>query len=91
MDWPQVLTIVGANLGMLLAALGINIGLILWARTESRSDNDKLTAQFKNDRDRTLDILEAIKDEMKDFHGRLCTIEEKYQQLRSNKQEIIKK
>ncbi len=26
------------------------------------------------------DTISAIKDEMKDFHGRLCTLEEKYYQ-----------
>lgn len=77
MDWPQVLTILGANLAIILAALGINIGLVLWTRTEANADHK-----------RALDLIESIKDEMKDFHGRLCAIEEKYHQLR-NKQENI--
>lgn len=42
------------------------IGSFFWNRSESRADNR-----------RALDIIEAIKNEIKDFHGRLCTIEER--------------
>lgn len=40
--------------------------LWLWNRAESRTDNR-----------RVLDLIEAINKEMKDFHGRLCAIEER--------------
>ncbi len=41
-------------------------GLFIWNRTESRADI------------RHMDIrLKAIEDEIKDFHGRLCAIEER--------------
>jgi hypothetical protein len=40
--------------------------LWLWNRSEARSDNRHI-----------LSLIEAIKDEMKDFHGRLCAIEER--------------
>ena len=43
-----------------------NAGLILWFRTESRNDWRHMDAQVR-----------AIQEEMKDFHGRLCAIEEK--------------
>lgn len=46
-----------------------NAGLIIWFRTESRNDwrhmDNKLDASMK-----------AIQEEMKDFHTRLCKIEE---------------
>lgn len=46
-----------------------NAGLIIWFRAESRADwrhmDNKLDASIK-----------AIQEEMKDFHGRLCKIEE---------------
>jgi hypothetical protein len=42
-----------------------NLGMFLWSRTESRNDYREL---------RTL--IDAIHQEMKDFHGRLCKIEE---------------
>lgn len=40
--------------------------LWLWNRSESRRDTRRI-----------LDLIEAINKEMKDFHGRLCTIEER--------------
>lgn len=55
MDWTQVLAIVGSNMA-----------LFLWARAESRSD-------FRT----MLQIVDGIQKEMKDFHGRLCAIEER--------------
>lgn len=63
MDWTQVLTMIVTNIGFVTA-------IFLWSRRESRSDYRHMEA-------RTDAILNAIKDEMKDFHGRLCAIEEK--------------
>ncbi len=55
MEWYQVLTILGGNLGV-----------FLWSVRQSRTD-------FLH----TCRIIDSIKDEMKDFHGRLCAIEER--------------
>ena len=41
-------------------------GLFLWNRSESRSDTRMM-----------LGMIDAIQKEMKDFHGRLCSIEER--------------
>lgn len=41
-------------------------GMFLWNRSESRADIREVNS-----------ILKAIQEEIKDFHGRLCTIEEK--------------
>ncbi len=65
MDWIQVWTIVGSNVAALLVSITITITLWLWARGESRADHRQI-----------YDLINAIKDEMKDFHGRLCAIEE---------------
>jgi len=43
-----------------------NAALICWFRSESRSDWRHCDAQIK-----------AIHEEIKDFHGRLCAIEER--------------
>ncbi len=48
-------------IGLFLA----NAGLILWFRAESRSDHRQC-----------IDLIIAIQAEIKDFHGRLCKIEE---------------
>jgi hypothetical protein len=53
--WAQALTIVGANLIIMLTFFGVTISLHNGIREEVRS----------------------IHDEMKDFHGRLCAIEER--------------
>ena len=55
MEWYQVATIVGANLG-----------LFLWAVRQSRTDFHQ-----------TLRMIESIQKETKDFHERLCAIEER--------------
>jgi hypothetical protein len=66
MDWMQVLFLFFAN-----------ASLIVWFRSESRSDNRNLeSSMLANDR-RVLDLIECIKYEMRDFHGRLCAIEER--------------
>jgi hypothetical protein len=45
----------------------VTIGtLFLWSRGESNADRREI-----------MSILREMKDEMKDFHGRLCAIEEK--------------
>lgn len=40
--------------------------LWLWNRSESRADNREI-----------LSLMKSIQEEMKDFHGRLCAIEER--------------
>ena len=45
-------------------------GLFLWNRTESRSDHRNLECMVNGQ-------IEAIRQDVKDFHGRLCAIEEK--------------
>jgi len=61
MDWTQVLTIIGSNFALILGVLGINIGLIIWFRSETRSDYIHLDG-----------MITAIQQEMKDFHTKLA-------------------
>lgn len=63
MDWIHVLTIVGANFGLMLV-------LFLWLRSESNSDRRDFMNALRT-------MTDNIQAEMKDFHGRLCAIEEK--------------
>lgn len=44
--------------------------LFIWVRTESRSDHRELEIWTK-------EMIISIHQEMKDFHGRLCAIEER--------------
>jgi len=52
--------------------LGV-FGLFVWNRAESRADIRHMDAKLEGQRDLVL----AIHQEIKDFHGRLCAIEEK--------------
>ena len=66
MDWTQVLTILGANLG-----------IFFWLRSESSADRRQMQQESASDRRDILQLIREIKEEMKDFHGRLCAIEER--------------
>lgn len=66
MDWLQVFTLFLAN-----------ASLIIWFRTESRNDYKHAENKMEAFNKRSLELIEAINKEMKDFHGRLCAIEER--------------
>ena len=54
-----------------------NAGLIAWFRSESRNDWRHIDAQMRQMDAQTNAQIRAIHEEIKDFHGRLCAIEEK--------------
>ena len=66
MDWGQAIFVVSANLATVIT-------LFLWSRHESTEDR-KVQADDRRD---ILNLIRAIEQEMKDFHGRLCAIEER--------------
>lgn len=66
MDWSQVLTIFGGN-----------IALFLWATRQARSDFLHLDRKLEDNRKEMLQMVKCIQEEIKDFHNRLCTIEER--------------
>jgi hypothetical protein len=66
MEWYHVLGIVLGNMAVVLP-------LWLWARAESRSDYRHLDAKI----DAIRELTYAIHSEMKDFHNRMCSIEER--------------
>lgn len=77
LGWGQVLTIVGANIVLIMGMLGTYIALYV--------HNDK---KIETNRKESTDLLKAINEEMKDFHqkymeetrsfhGRLVSIEER--------------
>ena len=45
-------------------------GLFIWNRTESRADHRNLESSVNAQ-------IEAIRQDIRDFHGRLCAIEER--------------
>lgn len=66
MDFLPVLALIVGN-GALI------IPLFLWNRSESRADIRHMDAKLES----TRELVRAIHDEMKDFHARLCAIEER--------------
>lgn len=72
MDWTQVLTILGGNMA-----------LFLWATRQARTDFLHLDRKLEENRKETTQMIKetnqlvkAIQEEIKDFHNRLCRIEE---------------
>jgi hypothetical protein len=62
MDWTQVLTI--------FAVIATNLGTVITLYMQMHK-------KFDEHRRETNEILKGIASEMKDFHGRLCSIEER--------------
>jgi len=52
-------------------------GLFLWNRSESRSDIRNIQQEIAADRRDILGLIKSIQEEIRDFHGRLCAIEER--------------
>ena len=69
MEVSQVIFDYQFLIGLLSVFLG-NAGLIIWFRSESRNDWKHMDQK-----------IDAIQSEMKQFHGRLCTLEERYLQI----------
>ncbi len=51
-------------MGEFLILLVTIAGLFFWSRTESREDSRRIEG-----------VVDAIRQDIKDFHGRLCAIE----------------
>lgn len=62
MEWLQILSLFLAN-----------AALIVWFRAESRNDWRHMDQKV----DAMKELVVSIQLEMKDFHGRLCSIEER--------------
>lgn len=71
MHWIQVLTIIFANFSLCLT-------LFLWLRKEANADRKELAAGTLESRKEMLEFRKMWALESKEFHGRLCSIEEKF-------------
>jgi len=67
MEWAQ----------FIIMFVGV-VGLFAWNRAESRTDARHMQAQIRANSDLIREVHNDIHLEMKDFHGRLCAIEERY-------------
>ena len=50
---------------------------VWYLRKDSKDDYIRLDADLKSFRHETAEILKAIHEEIKEFHGRLCGLEER--------------
>ena len=62
---------------LILGNAALIIPLFLWNRSESRADIRHMDSKLESFRSETNAMIKAIYDEMKDFHNRLCVIEER--------------
>lgn len=53
-----------------LSIIAANLAMFFWLRTEGNSDRREMTQMIREFKD-------EVQKEMKDFHGRLCAIEER--------------
>lgn len=73
----QSLGLIIAIVGSAIAIVGVMVALFLWTRGEANSDRRHFDQENKTLRRELIDVIRSIDQEMKDFHGRLCAIEEK--------------
>lgn len=64
MEWVQVLTVVGANIGTVLA-------LLIWARTEAATDRREAAREAAEDRRQIQSFIKEGQEDRKAFHGKL--------------------
>lgn len=69
MDWTIVIT----GIGSVIAIIGCNITLFAWLKADIALNRSESAA----DRRDILQLIRGIQEEIKDFHGRLCAIEER--------------
>jgi hypothetical protein len=60
------------------------VALFFWNRTENRADIRHMDGKLESNRNLSVqihkenqDLINAIRQDIKDFHGRLCAIEER--------------
>lgn len=53
------------------------VGLFIWNRTEARTDARHMDQKMSQIHSETREMIAAIQQEIKDFHARLCVIEER--------------
>lgn len=71
MDISQIITLSS----VVLANIGTGVILFTWSANKTDEFRKELTQQINENRKETSEILRAIQEEMKDFHGRLIALE----------------
>jgi len=71
------LTVILTGVGTVVAVVGSNIALISWLRSDMKSFESEMKSDMIDFKKEVRGWKDEINKEMKDFHGRLCTIEER--------------
>ena len=82
----QFIALIVTILGFMIALIGFSINLwktSKYIRTESKSDMREMLTLIDSNHKNVINLIIAIKDEIKDFHGRLCAIEERQREIKS--------
>lgn len=66
MEWSQVLAILAGNMS-----------LFLWSVRQARTDYLHLDKKLDENRKETNALIRSIQEDVRDFHVRLCNIEER--------------
>ena len=68
--------------------------LFFWSRSEANSDRSEANSDRKDrmnlinsDKRDVMNLINSIHAEIKDFHARLCVIEERKKEIKTNKKE----
>jgi len=61
----------------IIALFLANASLVVWFRAESRADWRHMDAKMESFRAESSLLMREIQQEIKDFHNRLCSIEER--------------
>ena len=72
MDQNTLITVLGSTGAIILSMCG----LFLWVRSEANNDRRAMQQIQREDRKDILELIRSIELEMKDFHNRLCNIEQ---------------
>lgn len=73
MDVTALITIAAC----VIANIGTTLGLFMWATTQATTATQNTRDENKQFHAETRALIQAIQQEMKDFHGRLCALEER--------------
>ena len=73
MDFTQIIIPVVTILGVFLTNAALILPIFFWVRAEARADNRHMDTKLES----TRELVRAIYEESKNFHTRLCVIEER--------------
>ncbi len=77
MDQNTLITVLGSTGAIILSMFG----MFLWVRSEANNDRRVMQQIQREDRKDILELIRSIELEMKDFHNRLCNIEQNRSKL----------